>query len=96
METLYAQTMERVWKLENEQGYEVYAVWEYDFRNQLTKDFELRRMYEECKIPGHLDPRCTVYAAEGRSHSNFTTYSMRMKRYSCRYCEFSIEFRVHN
>ena len=57
METLHAQTMERLWKLENEQGYEVHAVWECDFRQQLKKDSELRRMYEECNIPGHLDPR---------------------------------------
>ena len=37
METLYAQTMERVWKLENEQGYEVYAVWEYDSEISLRR-----------------------------------------------------------
>ena len=57
METLHAQTMERSWKLENEQGYEVHSVWECDFRNQLKRDPEVRAIYDECFIPGHLDPR---------------------------------------
>ena len=38
--------MDRLWKLENEQGYEVYSVWECDFRNQPFKIVEAVKLYE--------------------------------------------------
>ena len=57
MEEFYLSTLSRIDALKREHGYEVHVKWECEFREELKRDPELKKEFDNIFIPPVLDHR---------------------------------------
>ena len=57
VQELYQSKMQLIDDLKNIHGYEVHVKWECEFREELKRDLELKKEFDELFIPTALDHR---------------------------------------
>lgn len=57
IEELYESTMRRIDDLELKYNHEVHIKWECEFKEELRRDLDLKKQFDDIYVPPHLDHR---------------------------------------